>query len=59
METRAGIQITRKAFLQSALILLHLMLLAGLLTLVLPPGRYERTLVEGREQVEPGSFGPF
>jgi len=59
METRAGIQITRKASLQPALIFRLLMLLAGLLTMALPPGQYERTLIEGRERVEPGSFRPF
>lgn len=56
METKAGIQITRKAFLQSALILLLLMLLAGVLTVVLPPGQFERSVVEGRSRVEPGSY---
>jgi uncharacterized ion transporter superfamily protein YfcC len=56
LQTRAGIQITRKAFLQSALILLLLMLLAGALTMVLPAGRFERNIADGREKVEPGSY---
>lgn len=56
MEQRTGIQISTRAFLQSALILLALMILAGVLTLVLPAGRYERTTLEGREAILPGSF---
>lgn len=56
MEDRAGIQISRKAFIQSALILFVLMIVAGLLTKVLPAGEYERLLVDGREVVTPGSF---
>src|SRR3989304_1969729 len=56
MEQRAGIQISTRAFLQSALILLALIILAGALTLVLPAGRYERATVEGREIILPVSF---
>ena len=56
MEQRAGIQISTRAFLQSALILLALIILAGALTLVLPAGRYERATVEGREIILPDSF---
>jgi len=36
MDNKAGIQISKKAFLQSALILLAFMLLAGILTRVVP-----------------------
>ncbi|EKD42894.1 MAG: hypothetical protein ACD_72C00543G0003, partial [uncultured bacterium] len=44
MDEKAGAQISKKAFIQSALIILLLMLVAGVLTRVLPTGAYERTL---------------
>jgi uncharacterized ion transporter superfamily protein YfcC len=56
METKAGAQIGKKAFLQSLLILFGLMMLAGVLTLVVPAGRYARITVDGRETIDPGSF---
>jgi hypothetical protein len=56
MEQRPGIQISTRAFAQSALILLALMILAGVLTLVLPAGRYARATVEGREVILPDSY---
>ncbi len=59
MEPRAGIQISTRAFAQSALILLALMILAGVLTLVLPAGRYARATVEGREVILPDSYQPM
>ena len=57
MEQKAGAQISRKAFLQSFLILLVLMLAAGVLTLVVPAGAYTRaTLSDGREMIDPDSY---
>jgi uncharacterized ion transporter superfamily protein YfcC len=56
MQEKAGAQISRKAFLQSAGILLVLMIIAGILTRVVPAGRYERTVTDGREIVLPGTF---
>ena len=56
MEEKAGAQISRKAFLQSAAILLILMIAAGVLTRVVPAGEYARSTLEGREVVVPGSF---
>lgn len=56
METRPAIQISTRAFLQSAAILLALMIVAGALTLLLPAGRFDRALVEGREVVLPETF---
>ena len=56
MNERAGAQISRKAFLQSVLILFILMMLAGLLTRLLPAGRYERVMVDGRQMILPDSF---
>lgn len=56
MQQKAGAQISRKAFIQSFLILLALMLLAGVLTRVVPAGQYTRTIVDGREVIDPASF---
>ena len=56
---KAGAQIGRKAFLQSLLILLTLMLAAGILTRVVPAGAFERTVEEGRTVVVPDSFRPI
>ena len=56
MEQPAGVQIGKRAFFQSLIILFVLMLGAGVLTLTVPAGQYDRTLVEGREVIEPDSF---
>lgn len=56
MSEKAGAQISRKAFIQSAGILLVLMIIAGILTRVIPAGSYERALTEGREIVLPETF---
>jgi len=56
MEQKAGAQISQKAFLQSVVILLVLMLGAGLLTRVIPPGSFDRVIVEGRELIDPTSY---
>lgn len=53
---RAGAQINRKAFVQSVVLLFVLMMLAGVLTRVLPAGHYQRVLQDGREVVLPASF---
>lgn len=56
MENKAGAQISTRAFVQSVVILLVLMIIAGVLTRVLPAGAYERTLESGREMLVPDSF---
>lgn len=56
MEQKAGAQISRKAFIQSVLILLALMIVAGILTLIIPAGEYQRIEVDGRETILPDSF---
>ncbi|WKZ34290.1 MAG: AbgT family transporter [Anaerolineales bacterium] len=56
MEERSGAQISRKAFLQSVLILLALIIVSGILTLVIPAGEYQRIDVDGRETILPDSF---
>lgn len=52
MNERAGAQISRRAFIQSALILAFMMLAAGVLTLVLPAGEYQRIVIEGRQVID-------
>jgi uncharacterized ion transporter superfamily protein YfcC len=54
--SKAGAQIGAKAFIQSLLILLALMLLAGILTRVVPAGTYARMLQDGRQVIDPASF---
>lgn len=56
METKAGAQISAKSFFQSVSILFVLMILAGVLTRVVPAGEYQRVLQDGREVVDPASF---
>jgi uncharacterized ion transporter superfamily protein YfcC len=56
MNEKAGAQISKKAFIQSALILLLLMLIAGVLTLVLPTGTFDRTVTDGRTLIVPDSY---
>ena len=56
MEQKAGAQISKKAFLQSIIILFVLMLAAGILTRVIPAGSYDRVLQDGREVIDPDSF---
>jgi len=59
MDQKAGAQISKKAFIQSALILLLLMIVAGVLTRVLPAGTFERVVVDGRSVITPGSYQPI
>jgi len=56
MEQKAGAQISMRAFIQSALILLVLMIGAGILTRVLPAGEYTRYESEGRTLIDPDSY---
>jgi uncharacterized ion transporter superfamily protein YfcC len=56
MEQKAGVRISRKAFIQSLLILFALMIVAGILTLVVPTGSYARIEQDGREIIDPESF---
>jgi uncharacterized ion transporter superfamily protein YfcC len=56
MEQKAGAQISQRAFLQSLAILFVLMMVAGILTLVLPAGQYTRIEADGRETIDPDSF---
>lgn len=56
MEEKSGAQISRKAFIQSVVILLALMIAAGVLTLVIPAGQFQRMEADGREIIIPDSF---
>ena len=56
MSQRAGIQIGRRMFIQSVAILFLLMMVAGVLTLVVPAGQYTRITSDGREMIDPTSF---
>src|SRR5690606_23705599 len=56
MAEKSGAQISQKAFIQSVVILFTLMMIAGILTLVIPAGLYARTVVDGRETITPDSF---
>lgn len=53
---KAGIQISKKSFFSSILILFILMIVAGILTKVIPAGLYERIILEGRETIDVNSF---
>jgi uncharacterized ion transporter superfamily protein YfcC len=55
-ERQSSIKIGKRAFLLSAGIILVLMLFSGILTLILPAGRYERETVDGRTLVVSGSY---
>ncbi len=56
MDQKAGAQISQRAFIQSLVILFVLMMIAGILTLVVPAGQYTRIQVDGRETIDPASF---
>lgn len=53
---KAGIQISKKSFFSSVIILFVLMIIAGVLTRIIPPGVYERIIVDGREAIDVSSF---
>lgn len=53
---RSALRIGLRSFVGAFLVLLALMIAAGVLTRVIPAGRYERALREGRELVVPDSY---
>ncbi len=56
-DTKSGVQISKKAFIQALLIIFALMILSGVLTRTVPAGRYERETIPGRgEVIIPDSF---
>lgn len=56
MDRKAGAQISTRAFLQSLIILFALMMLAGVLTRVVPAGQYQRVEVNGIKTIDPTTF---
>ncbi len=58
MVERSGAQIGKNAFLQSVSILLALMILAGVLTRIIPAGTFQRQEVDGRQVVLMESYTP-
>jgi uncharacterized ion transporter superfamily protein YfcC len=56
MEQKAGAQIGKRAFIQSLVILFILMMVAGILTVVVPAGQYTHVEVDGRDTIDPASF---
>ncbi|MBI4731619.1 MAG: YfcC family protein [Chloroflexi bacterium] len=55
-ESKSGIQISKKAFIQAVLIIFALMVAAGILTRVVPAGEYARVEVDGRQVIDAESF---
>ena len=56
MQQRSGAQISQKAFIQSFIILIIIMIFAGVLTRLVPAGSYSRIMSGGREVIDPASF---
>ena len=57
METqKSGAQISKKAFIQSVLIIFVLMMVAGILTMIVPAGNFSKVIIDGRETIDPISF---
>ncbi|MBO5666906.1 MAG: hypothetical protein J6S45_05605, partial [Firmicutes bacterium] len=52
----SSLKISKKSFFSSMFILLLLMIGAGILTLVVPSGAFERVMVDGKEAIVPGTF---
>lgn len=55
-EQKSGAQISQKAFTQAVAIIFVLMLIAGILTRVVPTGQYTRVQLDGREVIDPTSY---
>ena len=54
--SNSSMKIGAKAFVMSVVIILVLMITAGVLTLFLPSGQYDRMFVDGRTMIVPDSF---
>jgi uncharacterized ion transporter superfamily protein YfcC len=55
-EKKSGAQISTKAFIQAVLIIFFLMLVAGILTRLVPAGQYARVQQDGREVIDATTF---
>jgi uncharacterized ion transporter superfamily protein YfcC len=56
MENEQGLKISKKMFINTAVMLLAVMIVAGVLTLLVPQGQFERTTIDGRTTVVPGTY---
>ncbi|MBE6596779.1 MAG: YfcC family protein [Ruminococcaceae bacterium] len=56
MDKKSSLKISKKSFISSVLILLLLMICAGVLTILIPSGEFQRTEVDGREAIIPNTF---
>jgi len=55
-QQKSGAQISKKAFIQAVVIIFILMMASGILTRVIPAGRYTRVEQNGRQVIDPNSF---
>lgn len=55
-ERQNGIRIGKRTFISTVCVLLAVMICAGVLTLVLPQGSYERVAVDGYTEIVPESY---
>jgi uncharacterized ion transporter superfamily protein YfcC len=55
-QPKSGAQISTKAFLQAVIIIFLLMMVAGILTRVVPAGQYTRVEVDGRQVIDATTF---
>jgi len=55
-QPKSGAQISTKAFLQAVAIIFILMMVAGILTRLVPAGQYSRVDVDGRQVIDATSF---
>jgi uncharacterized ion transporter superfamily protein YfcC len=56
MEQKSGARISKKAFVQAVVLLFILMMIAGVMTRVIPAGQYARIEAEGRQVIDAASF---
>ncbi len=55
-ERQNGIRIGKRTFISTVCVLLAVMICAGVLTLVLPQGSYQRVTIDGYEEIVPESY---
>ncbi|MDL2294394.1 AbgT family transporter [Ruminococcaceae bacterium OttesenSCG-928-D13] len=55
-QPKAGLNISAKTFVSTVLLLLAIMILAGVLTQVIPQGSFEYETMDGRSVVVPGTY---
>ncbi len=51
-----GIKISKQSFISSVVIIFTLMMIAGILTWVIPAGSFEHAIVDGRDTILPGTY---